>query len=141
MRPTRTRLKFFRGRPFITYTTPDLAKAIDIVIVDGPPAATRRGREACLYYAYDRLRVGGTVILDDLCRQDEQTILANWFSVYPSSFEVSRWDGGHGLAQLTKVTPRKMIWTATTFRDSWVVNGQRAKQILKDKVKQHIGKV
>lgn len=86
--------------------TQDLASEpkfpIDCVIIDGPPFYTLRGREACLYQVYEQLSIGGLVILDDFNREAEQTILRNWLSVYPDSFEVEILEVGHQLAVLEK---------------------------------------
>ena len=77
----RLRWRFLGGRPFFTYSQARLPEQVDLVIIDGPPGSTRRGREACLYVCYERLRIGGVVVLDDLCRQNEQQSYANWLAV------------------------------------------------------------
>lgn len=99
------------GRPSQSYAPPRTLPQADIVVIDGPPASTRRGRETCLYYAYNYLRVGGTVVLDDASRPDEQQTVANWMAVYPGSFQVEWIPVGHGLAVLLKTThvPRKRM--------------------------------
>jgi len=66
------------------------ADDVDGVIVDGPPFYTLRGREACLYQIYTKLRIGGIVILDDYGRGQERIIVNNWLSVYPESFSALR---------------------------------------------------
>lgn len=84
--------------------------SIDCVIIDGPPFYTLRGREACLYQIYDQLRVGGLVILDDVNRASEKTILKNWLSVYPDSFDVQIIELGNHFAILEKKQSVKPNW-------------------------------
>ncbi len=114
------------GRPFQSYAPPRGLPLADIVVIDGPPAHTRRGREACLYYAYDHLRVGGTVVLDDASRPDEQQSVANWMAVYPGSFQMEWISVGHGLAVLYKTAhvPRKRMARAA-FWDSYSVLAEK----------------
>jgi predicted O-methyltransferase YrrM len=101
---------------------------IDCVIIDGPPFYTLRGREACLYQAYEQLRVGGLVILDDFNREIEQTILKNWLSVYPDSFEVEILEVGHHLAVLEKKQAVTANWTGSAkCQDSLEVNDKYQK--------------
>lgn len=94
---------WFHGRRFHSYAQPALPESCDIVIIDGPPFHTRRGREACLYFIYNSLKVGGLVVLDDARREDEKATVANWLTVYPDSFSYSYEDVGNGLAVLTKI--------------------------------------
>lgn len=94
---------WFYGRRFHSYTKPTVPETCDIIIVDGPPSYTRRGREACLYYVYDHIRVGGVVILDDAKRPDEKAIIANWLALFPDSFECSIVEVGNCLAVLRKI--------------------------------------
>ncbi len=89
-------------RSFTTYEPPTLAKQFDAILVDGPPGSTMRGREACLYYGYDRLKVGGLVLLDDMERRNEETVMRNWLLAYPDSFESMICPLGHGVAVLMK---------------------------------------
>lgn len=114
------------GRPFQSYAPPRALPQADIIVIDGPPAHTRRGRETCLYYAYDHLRVGGTVVLDDASRPDEQQSVANWMAVYPGSFEVEWISVGHGLAVLYKTAhvPRKRMVQAVLW-DSYSVLAEK----------------
>lgn len=96
---------------------------IDCVIIDGPPFYTLRGREACLYQIYDQLRVGGLVILDDVNREGEKTILKNWLSVYPDSFDVEIIAAGHEIAILQKKQSVQAHWLSTDkHQDSMQIN-------------------
>jgi hypothetical protein len=83
---------------------------IDCVIVDGPPFYTLRGREACLYQTYSKIRVGGIVFLDDCYRESERIVVGNWLSVFPGSFRLEMIPVGHTLAVLRKVTSVEPRW-------------------------------
>jgi len=112
--------------------TQDLASEpkfpIDCVIIDGPPFYTLRGREACLYQVYEQLSIGGLVILDDFNREAEQTILRNWLSVYPDSFEVEILEVGHQLAVLEKKQAVSPNWTGSAkAQDSVEINDKYQK--------------
>lgn len=82
--------QFVGGAPFITYFKMKLLSncdVVDVVIVDGPPYWTRRGREACLYQVFPVLKKGGLIFLDDIHREREQIILHNWLETYPGALE------------------------------------------------------
>jgi predicted O-methyltransferase YrrM len=86
------------------------AHSIDCIIIDGPPFYTLRGREACLYQSYDKLRLGGVVILDDCQRNGEKAILKNWLQVFPESFSVEIKKVGNHLAVLRKQKSVEARW-------------------------------
>ena len=103
---------------------------VDAVLIDGPPIATRRGREACLYQVFARSHVGTRFYLDDYCREAEQQIVLNWLRsyggalVHRKTFEVD-----HRIAVLERVTDgytRRLHWRNTT--DSVI---QTTKQLLR----------
>jgi predicted O-methyltransferase YrrM len=83
---------------------------IGCVIIDGPPFYTLRGREACLYQVYDRLVVGGLVILDDYSRASEASVVKNWMTVYPEGFSLEVLEVGNGLAILRKLKTVEANW-------------------------------
>jgi hypothetical protein len=88
----------------------------DCVIIDGPPFYVLRGREICLYEAYASLELGGFVILDDYYRKAEQTIVSNWFSVYPGSFRLLRvLNTSHGMAILQKIKSVTPNWQSAVL--------------------------
>ena len=96
---------------------------VDCVIVDGPPFYTLRGREACLYQIYDKLRVGGLVILDDFRRSSEKKIVNNWLSVYPESFTLDVVPEGHHFAGLKKRRSVEPNWeNPSRCRDAQLLN-------------------
>src|SRR5699024_10631571 len=76
--------------PYLSFRPGDLPTSVDAVMIDGPPHWTRRGREACLYAAFDRVKVGGRVYLDDFNRPAEQRMVRNWCRAYPGAIEVVR---------------------------------------------------
>lgn len=57
---------------------------VDMVLVDGPPAATgRMARYPALPMVIDRLAENATILLDDAHRPDETDILTQWQSEFP----------------------------------------------------------
>lgn len=102
------------GRRFFSYAKPEFRSEYDIIVVDGPPThLTKWGREACLYYAYDVLRMNGIVILDDVNQREEKMIAQKWLDVYPGSFEYSYINIGHGLGVFKKakhLNKQRILW-------------------------------
>jgi predicted O-methyltransferase YrrM len=69
--------------PGYWYALSDLPERIDLLIIDGPPWTIHplvRGGAECLF---DRLSVGGTVLLDDAARPGERVIAARWRRRWP----------------------------------------------------------
>jgi len=70
------------GAPYLTFEPMPLdtfgPEGFDVVIVDGPPWWTRRGREAALLLAWTHLRRGGLVFLDDARRPGEVAAVVSW---------------------------------------------------------------
>lgn len=115
---------------FRSYEPGRLPPHVDAVLIDGPPIATRRGREACLYQVFARCHAGSRFYLDDYCRAAEQTIVGNWLRAYGGAlrhrvtFEVD-----HRVAVLERVDEvyaRRAHWRNTA--DSLV---QTAKQLVR----------
>jgi len=119
---------FLGGRPFYTYSQARLPEQVDLVLIDGPPGYTRRGREACLYVCYQRLSLGGLVVMDDLSRQNEQQSYANWLAVYADSFRAKLWHDGNVLAVLEKRAHRRRQWSLQAFEDSYETAVQQLRQ-------------
>lgn len=111
------------GRLYKSYTKVELPDEIDAVLIDGPPYWTRRGREACMYHVYDKVKVGGKIFLDDASRLGEMKMMRNWLSLYPQSFEVQKFDTEKGLVVFTKVkhVKRKKL-TPIALADNWGAN-------------------
>lgn len=58
--------------------------AIDLLVIDGPPQATRpQARYPAGPLLFPRLRTGAAVFLDDAARPDEQAILLRWRQEFP----------------------------------------------------------
>lgn len=58
--------------------------AIDLLLVDGPPGATREhARFPALPVLFDRIRPEGVVILDDHERSEEREVAERWRSQFP----------------------------------------------------------
>lgn len=95
--------QFFKGAPFLTYSQIKPFTTCDVVIIDGPPYWTRRGREACLYHVFPVLKKEGLIILDDIKREQEQKILKNWLKVYPGAIEIFDGDKEIGTLVMKKI--------------------------------------
>jgi predicted O-methyltransferase YrrM len=108
----------FGVRMFFTYGYSPV-DPFDAIVIDGPPGFTRRGREACLYLAYEKLRVGGTVFLDDADRDDERRIVANWSERLRGSASFATHAVGHGLAEVTKNDALPMRLGGAGVLDNW----------------------
>jgi predicted O-methyltransferase YrrM len=86
------------GRTFNWYSTDSLQdlQDIDMVIIDGPPAATGpQARYPALPKVWEFLAPNATIILDDAHRQDEAEIVESWLSEYPDFEEIE-----HGTSRL-----------------------------------------
>lgn len=75
---------------------------IDLLLVDGPPAATAdMARFPALPLLFSRLSDRAQVVLDDLVRQEEKETLAKWLEIYPS-FEAESLPLEKGCAVITR---------------------------------------
>lgn len=71
------------GWPGAWYQLANLPERIDLLLVDGPPWTVHpfaRGAAECLF---DRIPVGGVVMLDDAARPGERVIAARWRRRWP----------------------------------------------------------
>jgi len=90
---------------FRSYEPGEFPEEVDAVLIDGPPIATRRGREACLYQVFPKTHVRTRFYLDDFVREAEQRIVLNWLRAYGGAlihrdtFEVD-----HRIAVLERVS-------------------------------------
>jgi hypothetical protein len=84
-----------------SYATPCLGRDADVVVVDGPPSWTRRGREAALYSVLQWLHGGSVVFLDDCDRAAERQTVCNWLARVPAIASVEFVRVGHGIACVT----------------------------------------
>ncbi|MBW1754578.1 MAG: hypothetical protein JRJ80_00260 [Deltaproteobacteria bacterium] len=115
---------------FRSYQPGQFPQRIDAVLIDGPPIATRRGREACLYQVFANCHVGTRFYLDDYRRAAEQRTVLNWLRTYGSAlihletFQVD--DQVAVLERATERYARRFHWKNTA--DSVI---QTTKQILR----------
>lgn len=82
------------GETYWWYSTSSLSdlQAIDLVLIDGPPASTGpQARYPALPNIIDLLSPNAVIVLDDVHRQDEENILQSWLQSYP---ELSRIEMG-----------------------------------------------
>ena len=72
------------GWPGLWYRHGELPERIDFLLVDGPPWSIHpltRGGAASLF---DRVPVGGTVMLDDAARPGERLVARRWRRLSPN---------------------------------------------------------
>jgi hypothetical protein len=59
---------------------------IDLLVVDGPVERLfPMGREAALYFLFNKLAVGGVIALDDYHRRSAKVAVANWLAMFMES--------------------------------------------------------
>lgn len=76
-------LKKYEGYEWYSMKTPHNQLCFDVVVCDGPPAATTKGeRYGLLPVMKDRLKKGSLIFLDDLNRSGEKEVLARWQSEF-----------------------------------------------------------
>jgi hypothetical protein len=71
------------GWPGKWYQLSDIPDHIDLLIIDGPPWAIHphvRGAAECLF---DRIPIGGRIILDDAARPGERVVASRWRKRWP----------------------------------------------------------
>ncbi len=92
------RWQWLAGAPYLTYAAGPIPGSVDALLIDGPPAWTLRGREACLHLAARSLRAGSLVVLDDCVRPDELRAIRNWTAAFPDALSGTlHADVGHGV--------------------------------------------
>lgn len=112
--------QWFAGCRYLSYDKVEIPGPIDAAVIDGPPVFTLRGREACLYQIYDRLKTGGLAILDDYRRAEEKAVVRNWFLTYPKGFDLQTVSVGHSLAILRKTRPvNRKLFVFPKLADNW----------------------
>lgn len=82
------------------YDTPlaALATNVSLVVCDGPPESTRGGRSGTMAMLRSKLAPGCVILLDDLIRPAEQSLVKNWVRDYGASVKVH--SGGRRFARL-----------------------------------------
>lgn len=95
------------GVPTLTYDFNPDGTGFDLALVDGPPRRLGNGRLGALLLAYNALRPGGVVFLDDAYRASELKALSRlseMTGVRPRFIDV-----GHGLAMLVRGAPAHAV--------------------------------
>lgn len=92
---------------FRSYEPGCFPERVDAALIDGPPIATRRGREACLYQVFAKSHVGTRFYLDDYCREAEQRIVLNWLRAYGGALvHRDTFNVNHRIAVMERVAQR-----------------------------------
>lgn len=66
------------------YQLGDLPPVIDLLLIDGPPWTLHPFCRGAAEVLFARLRVGGTVLLDDGARPGERVVMARWRRRWPT---------------------------------------------------------
>ena len=77
-----------RGWPGYWYAVDGLPERIDLLIVDGPPWTVHPYVRGAAEVLFDRIPVGGAVLLDDAARPGERIVARRWRRHWPG-FEFS----------------------------------------------------
>jgi predicted O-methyltransferase YrrM len=72
------------GWPGIWYDHGPLPAEIDLLIVDGPPWAIHPYVRGAADSLFDRMSIGGTVLLDDAARPGERVVARKWRKRWPN---------------------------------------------------------
>jgi predicted O-methyltransferase YrrM len=81
-----------------------LPSPIDLIVVDGPPSSLqKKARYPALPLLIDRLRVGGTLLLDDADRGGERRAARDWQAQHPN-VRVEHLPFDKGLVVVTKLS-------------------------------------
>lgn len=116
------RMQFCKGAPFVTYDFDEAAikGGIVILLIDGPVERLYpMGREAALYFLFDRLSIGCVVALDDYHRASSKEAVSNWRLVFGKSILVL--DETESFVVLKKVghSRRKILPLGVLVRSYW----------------------
>lgn len=82
-----------RGWPGAWYEAADVPPQIDLLVVDGPSWSIHPYTRGAAEALFDRIPVGGTVMLDDARRPGERVVAARWRKRWPD-FEFHLAPGG-----------------------------------------------
>lgn len=72
------------GWPGLWYDVHHLPERIDLLIIDGPPWAVHPFVRGAAETLFDRIPVGGTVLLDDAARPGERIVARRWRRAWPN---------------------------------------------------------
>ena len=77
--------------PGLWYDVHHLPERIDLLIIDGPPWTVHPYVRGAAETLFDRIPVGGTVLLDDAARPGERIVARRWRKLWPNfSFELDK---------------------------------------------------
>lgn len=71
------------GWPALWYDASDLPDRIDLLLIDGPPWTLHPFVRGAAEVLFDRISVGGAIMLDDGARPGERVIAARWRRKWP----------------------------------------------------------
>jgi hypothetical protein len=71
------------GWPGLWYQLADLPEIIDLLIIDGPPWSIHPHVRGSAETLFDRIPVGGRVLLDDAARPGERVVAGRWRKRWP----------------------------------------------------------
>ncbi len=131
--------QLFLGAPYLTYSIADtqMPASADIVLIDGPPYYTLRGREACLYMAHSRIPIGGRIFLDDAQRSWEQQIISNWKTTAGHCYDFELFAGDRKkMMMLTKYNDAPLRPSASVKKDARTCR----REIRKNRFREYLGK-
>jgi predicted O-methyltransferase YrrM len=72
------------GWPGIWYDHGALPQQIDLLLIDGPPWTIHPLVRGAADSLFDRIAVGGTVMLDDAARPGERVVARKWRQIWPN---------------------------------------------------------
>ena len=72
------------GWPGLWYRHGDLPERIDLLLIDGPPWTVHPLTRGAAESLFDRIPVGGAVILDDAARPGERVVARRWRKRWPN---------------------------------------------------------
>ena len=128
----------FLKAPYLSYhiSNGQLPASAEIVLIDGPPYSTLRGREACLYMIHSRIPIGGHVFLDDAQRPWESQIISNWYKTAGHCYQFELLEGEYKkMMMLTKIRPDTLNHNKQVKRDAKACR----REIRKNRIREYFG--
>lgn len=86
-----------REWPGIWYELREIPETVDLLVIDGPPWAVHPFARGMAERLFDRLSVGGTVLLDDAARPGERIVARRWRRKWQDIDFTFEGDGAKGL--------------------------------------------
>lgn len=82
--------------PGLWYDVHHVPERIDLLIIDGPPWTVHPYVRGAAETLFDRIPVGGVVLLDDAARPGERIVARRWRTLWPNFSFVLDWSGTKG---------------------------------------------